>query len=89
MFLLAFTDNLQTIGLGLMGAGARGSFSIPIMLNQGVNCSHKRDSFKIEVGSPSQSLSVLANTAGQETWIMGRAGCDRCMCPISPFIRFV
>ncbi|KAL2011006.1 hypothetical protein VTN00DRAFT_3724 [Thermoascus crustaceus] len=32
--------------------------------------------FKIEVGSPPQSLSVLPNTAGQETWVIGRSGCD-------------
>ena len=34
----------------------------------------------IRVGTPPQWVSVFPNTAGEETWVIGRDGCDGCTC---------
>jgi hypothetical protein len=59
----------------MMGTGARGSFLriLPIV-------AESFSSVNIRVGTPPQWVSVFPSTTGEETWVIGRGGCDGCMC---------
>lgn len=72
---LLTTSNSSTVGMDMMGSGARkssnqGGSSLDTMLTID-------NSVTIRVGSPPQWLNVLVSTQSRETWVVGIGGCDR------------